>query len=219
MNRSTNRYAACLLIFWLAPAAGNLAAQSPPAAAATVQPNIATISFNALVLQTNEAQRDLGALQTKFAPRQAQLQSLNSEIETARKQLSDTADKLSDQEKEARTQALNTKEKQLEREADDFRTDSESEAQQAFQRVAQKVFVFLQDYAREHRYAAIIDRGTDAAPIVWYAADNIDITADLIKAYNAKSGVPAPPPAVNPTPPNAPAGTPSKPSLPQTPQP
>jgi outer membrane protein len=217
MDRSANRSALWLLIFWLAPAPGR-AAQNQPVAAAAVQPNIATISFNALVLQTNEAQRDLGALQAKFAPRQAQLQSLNSEIETARKQLSDTADKLTDQEKESRTQALNAKEKQLERDADDFRTDSESEAQQAFQRVAQKVYGFLQDYAREHGYATIIDRGTDAAPIVWYAADNIDITGDLIKAYNAKSGVPAPQAAANPTSP-APTTTPSKPLLPQTPHP
>jgi outer membrane protein len=209
-------FAACLLLLRLAPAAGRLDAQSQAAAPGT-QPNIVAVSFNALVLQTNEAQRDLGALQAKFAPRQAQLQSLNAEIETGRKQLSDTADKLNDQEREARTQALNVKEKQLEREADDFRSDSQAVAQEAFQRIAQKVFAFLQDYARQHGYAAIIDRGTDSAPIVWYAADNVDITADLIKAYNAKSGVPAQQPGANPNSLNAPPETPSKPSLPQTP--
>jgi outer membrane protein len=216
MYRSANRSAACLLLFWFVPAAGWLGAQSQAATPAS-QPGIATVSFNALVLQTNEAQRDLGALQTKFAPRQAQLQSLNAEIEAGRKQLSDTADKLNDQEREARTQALNAKEKQLEREADDFRSDSQGAAQEAFQRIAQKVFAFLQDYARQRGYAAIIDRGTDSAPIVWYAADNIDITGDLIKAYNAKSGVPAQQPGVNPNSPNAPPETPPKPSLPQTP--
>jgi outer membrane protein len=207
--------ASCLLL--LAPAAGTLSAQNQAAAAPGTQPNIAAISFNALVLQTNEAQRDLGVLETKFAPRQAQLQSLNAEIDAGRKQLSDTADKLSDQEREARTQALSAKEKQLERQADDLRSDSQSEAQQAFQRVAQKVYAFLQDYARQHGYVAIIDRGTDAAPIVWYAADNIDITSDLIKAYNAKSGIPAPQPSASRNSPSALPGTPSKPSLPQTP--
>jgi hypothetical protein len=57
----------------------------------------------------------------------------------------------------------------------------------------------------------VIDRGTDAAPIVWYAADDVDITAELIKAYNAKSGVPAPeqnPAGASPTGPEKPLSGP-----------
>jgi hypothetical protein len=35
--------------------------------------------------------------------------------------------------------------------------------------------------------SAVIERGSDAAPVVWYAAGNLDITDELIKAYNAQS--------------------------------
>ena len=59
-------------------------ASNPPAAE-----HIVTLSFNSAVLQTAEAQRELGALQAKLAPRQAQLQSLNNEVETLRKQLTE----------------------------------------------------------------------------------------------------------------------------------
>ena len=151
-------------------------------------PNIVTVSFYAAVLQTAEAQRELTALQTKFAPRQTQLKALSEEIELLRKQLQASADKLSDAENASRQQALSAKEKQLQRQAEDLRNDSDSDSQQIFQTVAQKVYAFLQTYAQQHSYAVVVERGSDAAPVVWYAAANLDITADLIKAYNAQSG-------------------------------
>ncbi len=147
--------------------------------------HIVTLSFNAAVLQTAEAQRELGALQAKLAPRQAQLQSLNNEVEALRKELA--GDKLNDTEREARERSLETKEKELQREAEDFRNDSQSESQQVFQKVAQKVYAFLQTYSQQHGYSAVIERGSDAAPVVWYAAGNLDITDELIKAYNTQS--------------------------------
>jgi outer membrane protein len=161
-------------------------AQSPPSQPITQ--NIVTVSFNAAVLQTAEAQKEMGALQTKFAPRQAQLKALNDEVEALRKQISNTSDKLSDTEMATREQTLENKEKQLQRQAEDFRNDSQSESQEVFQRVAQKVYAFLQAYSQQYGYSAVIERGSDAAPVVWYTAGNMDITEQLVKAYNAQSG-------------------------------
>jgi outer membrane protein len=148
----------------------------------------------------------LGALQTRLAPRQAQLQSLNNEAEALRKQLADAGDKLSDTERETRERSLETKEKELQRQAEDFRNDSQNESQQVFQKVAQKVYAFLQTYSQQHGYSAVIERGSDAAPVVWYAAGNLDITDELVKAYNAQSsagsaGLPNAPRSVTPAPP------------------
>ncbi len=154
----------------------------------TASQNFATVNFNAVVLQTAEAQRDLAALQSRFAPRQAQLQALNDQVDALRKQLADPAGKLSEAERAARTQSLESKDKQLQREAEDFRSDSQNESQQVFQRIAQKVYAFLQTYSQQHSYSAVIERGSDASPVVWYAADNVDITVQLIKAYNAQAG-------------------------------
>ena len=160
---------------------------SAPATAGTV-----TVAFNAAVLQTAEAQRELNALQTKYAPRQAQIKSLNDEVTELQKQLQAAGDKLSDTERANREQTLSTKEKQLQRDADDFKADSQTDSQQVFQNVAQKMYTFLQTYAQQHGYAMVIDRGTNEAPVIWYAAANLDITDALVKAYNAQSGVAAP---------------------------
>jgi len=180
------RWSAVLLLLSLSTLVISSHGQSATSQPAT--PNIVTVSFNAAVLQTAEAQKEMGALQIRFAPRQAQLKALNDEVEALRKQISNTGDKLSDTEMATREQALENKEKQLQRQAEDFKNDSQSESQEVFQRVAQKVYAFLQAYSQQHGYSAVIERGSDAAPVVWYTASNMDITEQLVKAYDAQSG-------------------------------
>ena len=159
-------------------------AQSPTSVSAPVY---VTVAFNAAVLQTAEAQRVFSDLKTKFAPRQTHLQQLNAEIESLKKQVNDNAASLSEADKTAKSHTLDTEERQLQREGDDFKSDTDSASQQAFQSVAQKLYAFLQDYAKQHAYTLVIDRGSDAAPVVWYAAANADITAELIKAYDLET--------------------------------
>ena len=159
-----------------------------PARAQSSAPAIVTVSFTSAVLQTAEAQRDMAALQGKFAPRQAALQALSDEVSRLRTQLAAASGK---PDQPAREQTLAAKEKQLDRESEDFKTDSQSESQQAFERIAQKVFTFLQSYSRQHGYTLVVERGSDAAPAVWYAADGLDITQQLTQAYNAQPATPA----------------------------
>jgi outer membrane protein len=177
-------------------------AQSPASLSAPVY---VTVAFNTAVLQTSEAQHVFSDLQAKFAPRQTHLQLLNAQIESLKKQINDNAAALSEADKSARLHTLDTEERQLQREADDFKGDTDSASQQAFQSVAQKLYAFLQDYAKQHAYTLVIDRGSDAAPIVWYAAANADITAELIKAYDLKAAAtPTGRPNTNPHLPSAP---------------
>lgn len=165
-------------------------AQTPAVSTATT--GVVTVSFNSAVLQTADAQKQLAALETKYAPREAQLKALNDQIADMQKQLQATADKMSETEQANRGQAITAKQKQLQRDSEDFKTDSQSDSQQVFQSVAQKMYAFLQTYAQQHSYAVVVERGNDAQPVVWYSAPNLDITEDLIKAYNAQSGVSAP---------------------------
>ena len=173
------------------PAQGVPVSQGIPAGSPAAS-SIVIVSFSSAVLETAEAQRDLGALQKKYSPRQQQLEKLNDDIEASKKLLGDSTAKLSEVERSRRLQDLNGKEKQLERDAEDFKNDSQTDSQQAFQRVAQKMYAFLQEYAQQHGYSAVIERGSDAAPVVWYAKNTVDITAQLTTAYNARPGAAVP---------------------------
>jgi outer membrane protein len=189
-------------------------AQAP--AGNPVQQNIVTVSFNDVVLHSAEAQKALAALQAQFAPRQTQLQALNDEVEALRKKIEGANDNVSAAERTASAETLDRKEKRLQRQADDLRQDSQSESQQVFQRVAQKVFAFLQSYAQQHGYSAVIERGTDASPVVWYVANNIDITEQVTKAYDVQSGTVSPQSFAKPSIPNS---TKAPKSLPDNPSP
>ncbi len=191
---------ACLLIFLCGLGRSMVRAQAASGPVAGTE--IVVINFNTAVSRTTEAQRELTALEKRFLPRQSELKRLNDEVEAARKQLSLGGDKLSEAERLTQEQSLNGKEKRLQREAEDFKNDSQAESQEIFQRVAQKVYGLLQEYSQQHGYAAVIERGTlDAAPGVWYAASKIDITEEVVKAYDARGG----------------KGTASLPSAPSTP--
>jgi len=180
---------------------GTVHAQAPVAGTVTV-------SFNAAVLQTAEAQAQLKTLESKYTPRQAKLKALNDQIAELQKQLEATGTALSDAERASREQTLAAKQKQLQRDAEDYKTDTQADSQEVFQSVAQKMFAFLQKYAQQKGYPMVVERGSDAQPVVWYVAANLDITADLVKAYDAQAGVAAPA-AARPAVPSAPrpAGT------------
>ncbi len=189
-------------------AQGQTAGTLAPAQASLVK--VATVNFSAAVLATGEARHDLAALQSKYAPREAELQRLNDAVEAQKKQLSAAENQLSDSERNNKAEDLSNKEKQLQREAEDFRNDSQSDSQKVFQRVAQRLYPLLQDYSRQHGYSLVVERGSDANPIVWYADNGIDITELVAKAYDAKFGKTALPDSPATTAPSGSSKTPHR---------
>jgi len=172
------------------------AAQTPAASAAAPAPKVAVIAFQAAVTATNEFQRDFGDLQKKFEPQRSQLKTLSDEVDSLTKQLQADGDKLSDTERAAKAKSIDDKKKQAQRVAEDAQNDYQQQMQETFGKVAQKVDDVLNTYAKEQGFTVVIDatENQQQAPLVLYAAPSSDITKAIVDAYNAKSGVPAPPP-------------------------
>jgi outer membrane protein len=179
--------------FVLSAAAQTTAA--PGAAAAAPGPaKIAVIAFQAAVAQTNEGQRNFADLQKKFDPRRQQLKALSDEIDNLTKQLQAGADKLSPAEQQSKATAIDTKKKQLDRDAQDAQNDFTQEMQDVYNALASKVYDVLQSYAEQKGYTLVLDGSVQQSPIL-YSAPNTNITKEIIDAYNVKSGIPAPPAA------------------------
>lgn len=172
---------------------------------AATQTKIAVIEFQKAVAVTNEGQRNFADLQKKFEPRQTQIKNLSDEVENLKKQLQAQADKLSDVERASRAKTIDDKSKQLQREYEDAQTDFQNEMQQTYGALASKVYDILADYAKTQGYTIVLDVSTQQSPIL-YASESTNITKAIVDAYNAKSGVPAPPagaagaPATKPAP-------------------
>jgi outer membrane protein len=174
------------------------AAQTPatPATApsAAAQPTrIAVIAFQIAVAQTNEGQRDFADIEKKFQPRQDKLKTMSDEVDTLTKQLQATGATLTDTQRNEKANAIDTKKKQLDRDAQDARTDFQQQVNDLYQGLASKVYDSMQAYAEQQGFTVILDISEQQSPVL-FAAQSTNITKAVIDAYNVKSGVPAPPP-------------------------
>jgi outer membrane protein len=148
--------------------------------------------FQPAVAQTNEGQRDFGKLRTKFEPRQAQLKQASDEIDSLKKQLQTGGDKLSEPERQSRLRTIDEKEKALQRNAEDAQNEFTSEMNDMYGTLAQKVAAVMQSYAQQQGYNVVLDASQQQSGVIW-AAESTNITEAVVKAYNAKSGVPPQP--------------------------
>lgn len=172
------------------------AAQTPAAAPAAAAPSgpakVAVIAFQVAVAQTNEGQRDFADIEKKYEPRREQLKKLSDDIEAATKQLQAQASTLSQAEQQSKANAIDTKKKQLDRDAQDASSDFQQELQEVYNSLASKVYDVMQSYAELHGYTLVLDASAQQSPIL-YATTSSNITKEIIDAYNQKSGIPAPP--------------------------
>jgi len=169
-------------------------AQKPAAAVPVPMAKVAVIAFQAAVTQTNEFQRNAAVLEKKYDPRRVEIKAESDEIDTLTKQLQAQGAQLSDAERASRARVIDEKKKKLDRDTQDAQSDFQNDMQQIINDVATKVGALMSDYADKHGYTLVLDEGDQQAQTVLYALPAMDITREIIDAYNTKSGVPAPAP-------------------------
>lgn len=169
--------------------AASVSAQAPVPSA-----KVAVVAFQQAVAQTNEFQRDFADVQKKFTPRRDELKTLNDQVDTLKKQLQTQGATLTEAERATRTRAIEDKQKQLQKSAEEAQTDFQQQIQETFGSVATKVGQELIAYSKQQGFTLVLDGGQQQTPLVLWATEATDITKALVDAYNVKSGIPAPPP-------------------------
>jgi outer membrane protein len=171
------------------------AVDTPAAPAAPAGPaKIAVIAFQVAVAQTNEGQRNFADLEKKFDPKRQQLKTLSDSIDTMSKDLQAKGATLTEAERASRSKEIDTKKKQLDRDAEDARNDFQQQMQDLYNGLASKVYDVMQSYAEKQGYTLVLDVSEQQSPVL-FASTTSNITKQVIEAYNVKSGVPAPPPS------------------------
>lgn len=179
-------------------------AQAPVAGSPTGS-KVGIVSIQDAIANTNEGKKELEALQQKFAPRQAALQSQNDDLENMKKQLQAQSDKLSDEERNSRVRSATEKQKTLQRNAEDFQNEVQTAEQEILNRLGKKMLDVMEKYAKENGYAVVMDVSNPQTPVL-YANPQTNITKNLIDAYNAESPAAAPAPKPAASNPARPAG-------------
>ena len=173
-------------------AAWSASAQTPSSGPVDRPVKIAVVQFQDAVASTNEFQRELADIQKKFEPRRAELKNLGDEVDQLTKQLDADSSRLTEAERESRARVLDTKKRQAQRVAEDAQTGYEQATQELFNRIAEKLGRQLTKYAADHGYTLVVDRSEeqDQTPVVLWASPSIDITQQVVDAYNAKVEAP-----------------------------
>jgi len=180
-----------------APAPATTTPAAAPAAAApqAIPAKIALVAFEQAVFATNEGQKAVQDVQKKYEPKKAQIDALAAEVDSLKKQLQSAPATMSDDERASRLKAIDTKEKQLNRDAEDATNAYNADLQEAFGKVAQKVSVTLKNFVAQNGFTLLLDVSNQQNNIIMWAVPSTDVTQAVVTAYNASSGVAAPPPA------------------------
>lgn len=204
------------------------ASGSAPATTAGVSTGtkVGTINIQDAIFGSNEGQRDMLALQKKYEPKQAELKSQNDELEALKKQLETQGPKLNDDAAATLKSQIESKQKLFDRNVQDAQEEIGSQQQEIATRILKKMAPMIVNYAQGNGFALIVDTSKTwpQSPVLWWNADQVDITKAVVDVYNAQSGVPAPAAPAASKPSSAPAkpagpgaGAAAKPSAP-TPQ-
>jgi outer membrane protein len=212
----TRKFALCflsvVLVFVLGAVAQTTAAAAPApaAAAATTGPpptKIGIINIQQAIIASNEGRRDLEALQKKFEPKQTELSSANKEVEALKTQLNTQGDKLNDDARGTLVKSIESKQKSLQRSVEDAQNEFQGQQNEIANRIGGKMLQVLDNYAKSNGFAVILDVSSPQSPVLWASAP-VDVTKAIVDAYNAQSGVPAPPPGSTTAAPAKPGVTP-----------
>ena len=198
------KLAVCIAVLALSALAAAQAGGAAPAPStpASVPVKVGVISIQLAIAFSNEGQRDFGILRKKFEPKQAEINTLNKELEDLKKQLAAQTNVASDEARASLALNIQQKEKVLRRTAEDAESDFRAQQSELANKIGNKIMGVLDQYAKANGFAVVLnnDDQNPQNPILW-AGPSVDITRPVLEAYNVVSGVPAPPPP----PPQAPS--------------
>jgi outer membrane protein len=182
---------------------GTAAVRGQGAAAPAGAPKIAILNVRQAIVATAEGKQASAELQSQFAPRQNELETLNKQINDLRQQLAANQNTWNDEQK-ARAQAQGQRlAQQLDRKQNEMQEDVNAAQGDVVDRIGRKMMDVLDRYARENGFLAVFDSSAQNSPII-YAANSIDVTQEIIKlfdqAYPVKSSAA---PAAKPAAPKA----------------
>src|ERR1700674_3130332 len=205
---------AALAMFCLAPVRG-IHAQGA-ASAASAPSKIAVMNIRNAIVATAEGKLAQAQLQSQFAPKQNELQTLQKQVEDLQRRMSEGARTLSDDEKAKMQREGELLSRRLQRGNDDLNEELNAAQGEIVDGIGRKMLEVLDRYSREHGYTAVLDTSAQGSPVV-YGSSQSDITQEIVRlfdqAYPIKAGsgaaAPAAPKPASPAPAPAPAKKPT----------
>jgi outer membrane protein len=186
-------------------------AQAAGNAAASAAMKVGVINVQGAILSTAEGKQAVAQLQSQFNPRTTELQNTQKQIEDLRARLQAGQSTLSEEEKARLTREGDQLTRSFQRKQQEFQDDSNDAQQDLVNRIGRKMIEVLDKYAKENSYSVVLDTSSQQTPVI-YAANQVDITQDIIRLYDESYPVKSASASSSPTPkPATPKATPATP--------
>jgi outer membrane protein len=143
------------------------------------QAKVAVINTQRAILETADIKKASADLQTKYKPRQDQLDKLQREIADLQTQLESSAGKLSPAGQADLEAQGQRKQREAQRISEDLQADVDRERNEVLQRAQTRMTEVLKKLAEEKGIDVLVDTG--AVP---YYKVAFEVTEDAIKAYD-----------------------------------
>ena len=199
-----------------APDSPSAAAAAAASASKATGTKVGTINIEQAIFASNEGRRDFDVLVKKFEPKQNELKAFADELDSLKKQLSAQQDKLNEESRDKLVKQIEVKQKSFDRATQDAQEDYQGQQGEIGNKILTKMAPLIVKYSSDNGYGMILDTSQQwpRGPVIWYGPA-VDITQPIVEAYNAQSGVPAPPAGSTAAKPVRPATT-TKPAAPAT---
>lgn len=169
-----------MMVALAAIVAGTATLQAQTAAPAKAV-KIGVINMQAAIANTAEGKKVITDLQKKYAPRQAELQRLQQEIQAIQDQLAKQQATLSEEEQGRLSREAEEKQTLLKRSAEDAQNDFNRDRDEGINRIGQKMVRVIGEYATQNGIELVLD---DAQIPIYYASKDIEITAEIVRRYD-----------------------------------
>lgn len=172
-----------MIVVWALVAGGGVSAQDKV-------PKVAIMSIQMAIAQSQEGQEAAKTIQTRFAPKRAELEKQQKEIADLQNQLTNQARTLSEDARNRLQRQIDDKTRVFNRTNEDATTEFQQAEADAINEIGRKMMQVISDYAQKNGYTVVLDVSSPQTPIL-YADTGMDITPKIIELYDQANTKPA----------------------------
>jgi len=146
---------------------------------ASAQTKVAVINMQRAVLESDEIKKASDAMESKFKPRQQDIEKLQRDLQNIQQQLQAGAGKLTQQAEADLTAQGQKKQRDLQRLSEDLQADVDRDRNDVLGKSTQKMQEVVKKLAEEKGYDVVVDVSNTV-----YFKPALEITAEALAAYN-----------------------------------
>lgn len=144
---------------------------------------VAIIHVQNAILSTKDGQKAQQDLQTQFNGRKQQIEKKQADIQSLQDQMKKGSATMSDDAKAKIARDIDTGQKSLQRDSEDFESDVQQAEGKIMQDLGQKMMDVIIKYATQNGFAMVVDVSNPQTPVLW-ADPAVDITNEIVKLYD-----------------------------------